>query len=68
MKEKNAFHFNGFIGVLLIAISLFLGVYLLVQELPGVGIPFILIAALLSSGITIIQPNQAVVVTFFGKY
>ncbi|MER2060085.1 MAG: SPFH domain-containing protein, partial [Niallia sp.] len=67
-KEKNAFHFNGFIGVLLIAISLFLGVYLLVQELPGVGIPFILIAALLSSGITIIQPNQAVVVTFFGKY
>lgn len=68
LKEKNAFHFNGFIGVLLIAISLFLGVYLLVQELPGVGIPFILIAALLSSGITIIQPNQAVVVTFFGKY
>ncbi len=68
MKEKNAFHFNGFIGVLFIAISLFLGVYLLVQELPGVGIPFILIAALLSSGITIIQPNQAVVVTFFGKY
>lgn len=68
LKEKNAFHFNGFIGVLFIAISLFLGVYLLVQELPGVGIPFILIAALLSSGITIIQPNQAVVVTFFGKY
>lgn len=68
LKEKNAFHFNGFIGVLFIAISLFLGVYLLVQELPGVGIPFILIAALLSSGITIIQPNQAVVVIFFGKY
>ncbi|WP_303984426.1 SPFH domain-containing protein [Niallia circulans] len=68
MKEKNAFHFNGFIGVLLIAISLFLGVYFLVQEIPGVAIPFFLIAVLLGSGITIIQPNQAVVVTFFGKY
>lgn len=68
MKEKNAFHFNGFIGVLLIAISLFLGVYFLVQEIPGAAIPFILIAVLLGSGITIIQPNQAVVVTFFGKY
>lgn len=68
LKEKNAFHFNGFIGVLLIAISLFLGVYFLVQEIPGVAIPFFLIAVLLGSGITIIQPNQAVVVTFFGKY
>jgi regulator of protease activity HflC (stomatin/prohibitin superfamily) len=68
LKEKNAFHFNGFIGVLLIAISLFLGTYFLIQELPAVGIPFILLAALLGSGITIIQPNQAVVVTFFGKY
>ncbi|WP_312096296.1 SPFH domain-containing protein [Niallia sp.] len=68
MKEKSAFHFNGFIGVLLIAISLFLGVYLLVQEIPGAAIPFLLLAVLLCSGITIIQPNQAVVVTFFGKY
>ncbi|MEM5593780.1 SPFH domain-containing protein [Niallia circulans] len=55
-------------GVLLIAISLFLGVYFLVQEIPGAAIPFFLIAVLLGSGITIIQPNQAVVVTFFGKY
>ncbi|MFS0661798.1 SPFH domain-containing protein [Niallia alba] len=68
MKEKNALHFNGFIGVLFIAISLFLGVYLLIQEIPGAGIPFLLLAVLLGSGITIIQPNQAVVVTFFGKY
>ncbi|MEK4440911.1 MULTISPECIES: SPFH domain-containing protein [Niallia] len=68
MKEKNAIHFNGFIGVLLIAISLFLGVYFLVQEIPGAAIPFFLIAVLLGTGITIIQPNQAVVVTFFGKY
>lgn len=68
LKEKNAIHFNGFIGVLLIAISLFLGVYFLVQEIPGAAIPFFLIAVLLGTGITIIQPNQAVVVTFFGKY
>lgn len=68
MKEKSAFHFNGFIGVLFIAISLFSGVYFLIQERFGAAIPLLLIAVLLGSGITIIQPNQAVVVTFFGQY
>ncbi|MGS2778617.1 SPFH domain-containing protein [Robertmurraya sp. GLU-23] len=68
MKEKSAFHFNGFIGVLFIAISLFSGVYFLIQEHFGAAIPLLLIAVLLGSGITIIQPNQAVVVTFFGQY
>ena len=68
MKEKNAFHFNGFIGLLIIIVSLFIGVYFLINELPGAGIPFLLLAILLISGITIIQPNQAVVVTFFGRY
>ncbi|MGG7621261.1 SPFH domain-containing protein [Bacillus coreaensis] len=68
MKEKSAFHFNGFIGVLFISISLFSGVYFLIQERFGAAIPLLLIAVLLGSGITIIQPNQAVVVTFFGQY
>ena len=68
MKEKSAFHFNGFIGLLIIIVSLFIGVYFLINELPGAGIPFLLLAILLISGITIIQPNQAVVVTFFGRY
>lgn len=68
LKEKSAFHFNGFIGVLFIAISLFSGVYFLIQEHFGAAIPLLLIAVLLGSGITIIQPNQAVVVTFFGQY
>lgn len=68
LKEKSAFHFNGFIGVLFIAISLFSGVYFLIQERFGAAIPLLLIAVLLGSGITIIQPNQAVVVTFFGQY
>jgi regulator of protease activity HflC (stomatin/prohibitin superfamily) len=31
-------------------------------------VTFIVIAALLASGVTIIQPNQSVVVTFFGQY
>jgi len=68
VKEKSAFHFNGFIGLLIIIVSLFIGVYFLINELPGAGIPFLLLAILLISGITIIQPNQAVVVTFFGRY
>ncbi|KAB7666283.1 SPFH domain-containing protein [Bacillus sp. B1-b2] len=68
MQERNAFHFNGFVGVLFIILSLALGVYMLVQEQLFIAVPVLLVAVLLASGITIIQPNQAVVVTFFGQY
>lgn len=68
LQERNAFHFNGFVGVLFIILSLALGVYMLVQEQLFIAVPVLLVAVLLASGITIIQPNQAVVVTFFGQY
>jgi regulator of protease activity HflC (stomatin/prohibitin superfamily) len=68
MKEKNVFQMNGFIGILSIIVLLGLGVWLLISELFAVAIPLLAIAVLLASGITIVQPNQAAVVTFFGKY
>lgn len=68
MKEKNVFQMNGFIGILSIILLLGLGVWLLISELFAVAIPLLAIAVLLASGITIVQPNQAAVVTFFGKY
>ncbi|WP_102273743.1 SPFH domain-containing protein [Cytobacillus massiliigabonensis] len=69
MRDKNVFQVNGFIGILAIVALLGLGVWLLItEELFAVAIPLIAVAVLLASGITIVQPNQAAVVTFFGKY
>lgn len=68
MRDKNVFQVNGFIGILSIIVLLGLGVWLLMNELFAAAIPLLVIAVLLASGITIVQPNQAAVVTFFGKY
>lgn len=68
MKETNAWRLNGFLGVLIIVVFAGLGGFALVQKNLVLGILFIVIAAALASGITVIQPNQSVVVIFFGKY
>ncbi|MFE8696461.1 SPFH domain-containing protein [Cytobacillus sp. FJAT-53684] len=68
MIEKKVFQVNGFIGVLSIVVLVGLGVWLLINEQFAFAIPLLAIAILLASGITIVQPNKAAVVTFFGKY
>jgi regulator of protease activity HflC (stomatin/prohibitin superfamily) len=68
MVERKAWRLNGYLGVLLIAVLLGVGVYLLVQNQITVAVPILVVAFILSSGITVVQPNQAEVVTFFGKY
>ncbi|MBP3040460.1 SPFH domain-containing protein [Bacillaceae bacterium Marseille-Q3522] len=68
MKEKKAWYMNGFLGILLILVSLIAAVLLLVNELILPAIVLVLLAVLLASGVTIVQPNQAKVVIFFGHY
>lgn len=68
MIEKKVFQVNGFIGVLSIVVFIGLSVWLLINEQFAFAIPLLAIAILLASGITIVQPNKAAVVTFFGKY
>ena len=68
MIEKKVFQVNGFIGVLSIVVLVGLSVWLLINEQFAFAIPLLAIAILLASGITIVQPNKAAVVTFFGKY
>jgi regulator of protease activity HflC (stomatin/prohibitin superfamily) len=68
MKENKVFQVNGFIGILAIVILLGLSVFTIINQSIGMAILLIIIAALLASSITIVQPNQAMVVTFFGKY
>lgn len=69
MKERKAWVINGFVGILIIAALLAAALLLLINETaPVLGIALIVIGGLLSSSITVVQPNQAMVVTFFGSY
>ncbi|WP_445613502.1 SPFH domain-containing protein [Geobacillus sp. YF-1] len=68
MREQNAWYLDGFIGIGGIAMLLIAGVLLLAQQLFLPALLFFVMAVLLATGITIVQPNQAKVLTFFGRY
>ncbi|WP_240419314.1 SPFH domain-containing protein [Paenibacillus periandrae] len=68
MKEYKAWVQNGFLGLLLIAVFVGLGIVLLNNTYVMLGIVSLVISVILLSGMTIVQPNQALVVTFFGRY
>lgn len=75
MKEKSAFHVNGYLGLLgaiiIGLISLWLIFIGFTRNLPvvlSIGIILFLIVILFSTSLTIIQPNEAKVLTFFGNY
>lgn len=62
---------NGFLGLLVVIVLAAIGVYgFTLGETAGFinGAILVVVAVLLATGLTIVQPNQAIVVTFFGKY
>lgn len=78
MRERKAKSINGYVGlIVMIAISL-ASAFLIVKEMMrpyranvgmvAIGVAGILIAFLFMSSLTIVQPNQAKILTFFGKY
>ncbi|WP_410771078.1 SPFH domain-containing protein [Fontibacillus sp. BL9] len=71
LKEKELSYLNGFIALLFILGITGAGVYLITlgDIVPMVaGIIACCVAFVLLTGLTIVQPNQANVVTFFGRY
>lgn len=75
MKEKQAFHINGYIGLVgLIALLLAGTGLILAGSGTGSAVFFVLgiilwvIALLFLSSLTIVAPNKAMAVLFFGKY
>ena len=68
MKEKQVFYVNGFLGIIGILILAAIGVFFLIQEIFIGAALTIILAAVLATGIGIVQPNQAKVITFFGNY
>ncbi|MBD5806759.1 SPFH domain-containing protein [Lactobacillus sp. 0.1XD8-4] len=75
MKEKTAVHVNGYLGLLCAIIIGLLSLWLIFIGING-KMPFFLtlggillvIVVLFSTSLTIIQPNEAKVLTFFGNY
>lgn len=77
MNEKKAWYVSGYLALLLSVVAMAAGAYLIIYEaskesvsplLIVVGILLLLLAALSLSSLTIVQPNEAKVVTFFGTY
>lgn len=69
IAEKNVFHINGFIGLILVIAIIVVGALLAIDPAQRVlGIVLIVIACIFTSSLTTVEPNQAKVLTFFGSY
>lgn len=71
MKEKNVFHVNGYLGLVVCILLLVLAGWLLWLRTMGTivaGTLLIIVVAVGASSLTIIAPNEAKVLTFFGQY
>ncbi|HLS09053.1 SPFH domain-containing protein [Lentibacillus sp.] len=68
MREKDAWMMNGYVGILAIVILVAVTVMSFLEGQLIIGGIALVIAIALGSGITVVQPNQAAVVIFLGKY
>lgn len=75
MREKQAWKINGFVAILIVIVLLGVAIYNFItgaiDEEPFkiiLGVVLFLVACILGSGIQIVQPNIAKVLTFFGSY
>lgn len=68
MKESKASKINGFLALLLLLLLLGAAVYSFIKFMIIPGIIFTLLFIILSTGMFMVQPNEAKVLTFFGRY
>ena len=75
MKEKQAFHVNGYLGLLIAILGGLVGLWLIYSGFRFghllsmvIGVVLVVLILVLSSSLTIIQPNEAKALTFFGNY
>ncbi|MBV7504435.1 SPFH domain-containing protein [Bacillus sp. sid0103] len=71
MKEKSIFKMNGFAALIIALLCIGFGIYLIatgsISEKISGGIVVIL-GLIVATSLTIVQPNEAKVLTFFGTY
>ncbi|MGM8213752.1 SPFH domain-containing protein [Virgibacillus sp. W0430] len=68
MREKAAWSINGFLGIFIIAVLLACSFFSILEGQYIIAAICLIVAITLGTGITLVQPNQSVVVIFLGKY
>lgn len=71
MSEKSIFKMNGFAALIIALLCIGFGIFLIVTGALSVkisGIVVLLIGLIVATSLTIVQPNEAKVLTFFGTY
>ncbi|GAJ41370.1 SPFH domain-containing protein [Saccharococcus caldoxylosilyticus] len=68
MKETKTWYMNGFIGIVCIAVLAAAALLSVWHEQIVVAALLLVVAVVFATGVTIVQPNQAKVVIFFGRY
>ncbi len=75
MTEKRAFHVNGYLGIIVALAILVLSGWLALSGFYNnegspviIGVILLLVSLFIFSSLTIVAPNQAKVLTFFGRY
>lgn len=68
MEEREAWKINGFLALLAAIVLIGLMVYFIVAMIIVPAVISLLLSIIIISSITIVQPNQARVIIFFGRY
>lgn len=68
MMDKNSWKINGFLALLFMLLLLAGTIYSFIKMQIILGIVLMLAFTVFCAGMRIVQPNQAVVLTFFGRY
>lgn len=72
MQEKPIFKMNGYAGLLIALLCFIGGVYLMTSSYTSggkaTGFILLVVGFVISTSLTIVQPNRAKVLTFFGTY
>ena len=68
IQEKNLKPLSGYLMLTIALICLILFIVLIRFELPLAAIPFMLASVFIAKGMLIVNPNEAMVLTLFGKY
>ncbi|KUG04578.1 membrane protease family protein [hydrocarbon metagenome] len=73
MLEKRVWKINGFVGILIMLVLLSAAIYTFFTSVSlaisiSLAVLITIVISVIATGLTIVQPNEAKVLTFFGRY
>lgn len=68
IMEKDTWSINGYVGAIVIAVLLFVAFLNIFHQQIAIAVISFIFAIICISGLTIIQPNEIIVITFLGQY